>query len=260
MLQMPHTLLTGGTGILGQALQVRLHRMDRSFHATSRSPPADDGTEWVAMDLTDGTGIEAALDGVEVVIHCATAPRGDTEAVDVDGTERLLEAARNSDVSNFLYVSIVGIEDIPYSYYQKKLEAERLVEASEVPTTLLRATQFHQFLDEILGTLSRLPLWPVPTKLQFQPIDVGEVADAVCEHATAEPNGRIPAVGGPELMTLGEIAKSYREARGLRRPIVRLPVPGSVASAFRAGNATRPDRAVGTVTWDDWLDERYGPV
>lgn len=251
------TLVTGGTGTLGSALLPRLREAGYDVRATSRSPPSDDEVEWVAMDLADGTGIREAVADVDVVVHTASSARGDTEAVDVDGTDRLLEAAADAGVSNVVYVSIVGIDDIPYSYYQHKLTAERAVEASDVPSTVLRSTQFHPFLQEVLGAVARLPVWPFPTKMKFQPIDVDAVADRLVEHATPESSGRLKPIGGPEVRTLGELASAYRDARGTWRPIVRVPVPGAVFSAFRDGAATCPDRAVGSVTWEEWLESEY---
>lgn len=87
---------------------------------------------------------------------------------------------------------------------------------------------------------------------------MGEAADEIVAHAEPEAAGRVPEVGGPEVLTLGEMAVAYREARGLRRPIVRIPLPGKVAAGFRAGKATCPDRAVGTITWEAWLEKEYG--
>lgn len=252
-------LLTGATGTLGTALRRTLRDDDRDVRAASRSPPIDgDDGDWVAMDLTDGTGVREAVENVDVVVHAATAPRGDTEAVDVRGTERLLEAAVDAGISNFVYVSIVGVDEIPLSYYERKFEAERAVEASAVPSTIVRATQFHSFIADILGTISRLPVWPLPTGFRLQPIDVREAADAIADHATAEPAGRVPDVGGPEVRTGRDLAAIYRDARGLRRPIVRLPLPGKAAAAFRAGDGICPDRTVGTVTWAEWVTARYG--
>ncbi|WP_310919926.1 SDR family oxidoreductase [Haloarcula saliterrae] len=248
------TLVTGATGTLGEALLSRLQSAGHDVRAASRSPPAGDGDcEWVELDLTSGDGVAAAVEDVDTVVHAATAPTGDTEAVDVAGTERLLDAAADVGVSNFVYPSIVGVDDIPYSYYDHKLAAERAVEASDVPGTILRATQFHEFLADIAGTLSKLPVWPLPTAMRLQPVAAGEVADVLVDHAVAEPRGRMPPVTGPEIHTVGDLARSYRTARGLRRPVVRLPIPTATVRAFRDGRATRPDRAVGTVTWTEWL-------
>lgn len=255
---MVKTLLTGATGMLGQALQPRLAEAGHTVRATSRSPPGDGpADEWVELSLPDAPGIEAAVDGGDVVVHAASDARGDHEAVDVRGTEQLLEGAEAAGVANFVYVSIVGMEGVPYSYYEHKLAAEELVEESEVPGTIVRITQFHPFIDMIGGWVAKLPVWPLPTTWQFQPIDVGEAADAVVEHATTDPAGRVPDVGGPEVRTLGELAVAYREARGLRRPIVRLPLPGKLSRGLREGEITCPDRAVGTVTWEEYLERTY---
>jgi uncharacterized protein YbjT (DUF2867 family) len=209
------------------------------------------------MDLADGTGIREAVQDVDVVVHTASAPLGDTEAVDVHGTRRLLDAAEDADVENFVYISIVGIEEIPYSYYEYKLTAERAVEASDVPETILRATQFHPFVHEMLGLVARLPIWLLPTRMQIQPVDTGVVADRLVEHATRDASGRLGPVGGPAVRTVGDLATAYREARGSWRPIVRVPIPTTVFERFREGHATCPDFAVGTVTWEEWLQQAY---
>lgn len=260
---MTRVLVTGATGTLGSALRPRLVAAGRKVRAASRSPPDDESgerraVEWVELDLVSGEGVAAAVADVDAVVHCASAPTGDTEAVDVEGTKRLLAAADEAGVSNFVYPSIVGVEAIPYSYYEHKLAAERAVEASEVDETVLRATQFHEFVHFVLDTAATLPVWFLPTKFQVQPVAAADVADAIVEHATPSASGRVPDVGGPEVHTLGELAKSYRAARGSWRPILRLPVPGGVARGFRAGHNTCPDRTVGTVTWEAWLAERYG--
>lgn len=255
---MPRTLLTGATGTLGTALRPRLADAGHEVVAASRSPPAgaDDGAEWVELDLESGTGVDTAVAGVDVVVHAASAPQGDSEAVDVEGTKQLLDAAEGADVDNFLYVSIAGIDEIPYSYYEHKLAAERAVEDSDVPSTIVRATQFHEFVAELLGLVGKLPVWPLPTKFRLQPVAAAEAAEAIVDHAGPEPGGRVPVVGGPEVQTVGDLARAYRSARGKRRPIVRLPLPGETAGAFRAGEATRPDRAVGETTWETWLADR----
>ncbi|WP_049927818.1 SDR family oxidoreductase [Halopiger goleimassiliensis] len=254
------TLVTGASGTLGRELLPRLLEAGHDVRAGSRSPPEDRGADaaWVELDLAAGTGLEAAVEGIDVIVHAATAPRGDTEAVDVRGTERLLEAAADAGVSNFVYVSIVGVDEIPYSYYEYKLAAERAVEASSVPSTVVRATQFHAFVFDLLESIAWFPVWPLPTAVPLQPIDAGEAAAAIVEHATPEAAGRVAPVGGPEVRLVGDLARAYRSATGRRRPIVRLPIPGAVASGFRSGEATCPDRTVGTTTWAEWLERRLG--
>lgn len=256
---MGRTLLTGATGTLGTALQPRLTEAGVTVRETSRSPPDGDGPvdEWVELTLADGLGTRDAIADVDVIVHAATDPRGDHEAVDVRGTERLLEAAAGAEVEHVVYVSIVGVDEIPYSYDDSKHAAERAVEESPVPETIVRCTQFHPFLDRIGGALDRLPVWPLPTSWRCQPIAVGEAADAITEHATAEPAGRAPVVGGPEVLTVRELAEAYRGARSIRRPIVRVPIPGDTSRAVRAGTATCPDRDVGDITWAEYLAAEY---
>ena len=256
---MIQTLVTGATGTLGAALRPRLTAAGQAVWAASRSPPeeTDEDVKWIELDLFDDASIKSALEDVDVVIHAATAPQGDTELVDVQGTKRLLEVADESGVQNFVYPSIVGIDDIPFSYYEHKVAAETAIEDSVVPPTIVRATQFHSFVAEMLGYVAKLPVWPLPTKMQLQPIDVGEVADVIVSNATLTANGRTDPVGGPKVHSVGELAQVYRDVRGLRRPIFGLPIPGGTAAGFRAGHATCPEHTPGTVTWKEWLTERY---
>lgn len=255
---MIRTLVTGAMGTLGTALRPRLAAAGHTVRAASRSPPEEtkENLDWVELDLVDGTGLESALENIDVVIHTATAPRGDTAAVDVEGTKRLLAAAEAADVEHFLYPSIVGIDDIPFSYYEHKVTAESAVEGSDIPTTIVRSTQFHSFIAEMLGSVAKFPLWPLPTELQIQPVDVGEVADVIVDRATLTASGRTDPIGGPNIHSVGEIAQVYRNTRGLRRPIIRFPIPGKTMTAFRAGHATCPEYRIGTVTWKEWLTDR----
>lgn len=264
---MTRTLLTGATGTLGSELLPRLRDAGHDVVAASRSPPGDGhpdssahaaDTEWVTLDLADGRGIETAVQDVDVIVHAASNATGDHGAVDARGTERLVDVAERTDVSHLVYPSIVGLDRMTsYNYYEHKFAAEQAIEESAVPSTIVRATQFHEFVDEVLGLVARLPVWPLPTKFRIQPIAASEVAEAIVEHATEEAGGRVPELGGPEIHTGRELAEAYRSARGLRRPIVRVPLPGAVASAFRSGVGTTPDCAVGERTWEDWLAERY---
>ena len=255
---MSRVLLTGATGVLGQELLVQFRAAGHQVIGASRSPPSDDEFDWVELDLASGRGIREAVEDIDIIVHAASDARGDTYTVDVQGTNRLLEAADQVDVQNFVYVSIVGIDEIPYSYYKHKLEAERSIEGSSVPSTILRITQFYPFVAFLLGLVRKLPVWPLPTNFKLQPIDPTDAAQVLVEHTKLDASGRIPDIGGPEVLSAREIAEEYRESIGLRRPIIRFPIPGEVASAFRAGNAICPERDIGTKPWRDWLDEHKG--
>jgi len=233
------TLLTGGTGTLGTALRPRLRDAGDDVRATSRSPPTDsDDIDWVAMDLAEGNGDPRGRRRRRHRRPHGDCPQGTLRPSMSVVPNDCEEAAADADVSNVVYVSIVGVDEIPYSYYEQKHAVEQTVAESDIPSTIVRATQFHSFVADLLETASRLPVWPLPTGIRLQPIDVGEVADAIVDHATTlDAAGRVPDIGGPEVRTVGDLARTYRDARGLRRPIVRLPIPGKTAAAFRAGGA-----------------------
>lgn len=245
-------LVTGGTGSLGQRVTERLRVSGREVRVLSRSGRA--GT--VSGDLLTGAGLKEAVRGVDTIVHCASSPTRKTRQTDVDGTQRLLRAAERAEVSHFAYISIVGVDRSPFSYYQVKLEAEKLIERSGLPCTILRSTQFHEFVLGLLKPLARLPLMPVPKGFRLQPVDVGEVADRLVELALSEPAGRAPDMGGPEVSTAFELAHTYLKATGQERRVVKLPVPGGTARAFREGAHTCPEHAYGSITWEEFLHGR----
>jgi uncharacterized protein YbjT (DUF2867 family) len=113
-------------------------------------------------------------------------------------------------------------------------------------------------MDGFLWMFSRVPLVLLaPRSFKFQPIDTGEVADRMVEHAPNGPSGRLPDIGGPEVLTFGDLAKSWLQARGKRRPIVNLPLMGGVARGFKAAYNCTPEHADGKVTWEKWLERKY---
>lgn len=254
---MSRVLVTGGTGMLGRRLVGRLTAAGRQVRVMSRHVVASPSpsVETVVADLMTGEHLDSALDGVTTVIHAASQPVGRTEQVDVDGTRLLLECARAARVSHFIYVSIVGIDRVPYAYYRYKLAAEALIAQGGVPWSIQRATQFYGFVDALLQRAAQLPLpvLPLPTDMRLQPIDVDDVAERLCQTAAGAPSERLPDLGGPQILSLGEIAAAWRAARGIRKPVMHLPLPGEVLRAFRQGHATTPDHRSSGVTWADWL-------
>ena len=252
-------LVTGGTGDLGSKLIERfVARGDNVRVLSRRARPEGATTEWAQGDMETGAGLGEAVAGADIVVHAATG--GGTRAkADVPGTRNLLAACKQAATPHFFYISIVGIERIPLGYYKVKLECEGLIEASGVPWSNMRATQFHELMDGFLRMFSRVPLiLPAPTSFKFQPIDTNEVADRMVADAAKGPSGRLPDLGGPEILTFGEIAKSWLRARGKGRPLVNIPLLGATARGFREGYNCTPEHAEGTVTWEEWLERKYG--
>lgn len=249
-------LVTGGTGTLGRHVVREALGHGYTVRAQSRQPRPDDRVdlEWVRADLASGAGVAAALTGVDAVVHAASHPRR-AQAVDVEGTRRLTEAARAAGVQHLLYVSIVGVERIPFRYYRAKAAAERIVAAGGIPWSTLRATQFHTLVDRLIATASRVPLvLPLPIDFRVQPVAAAEVAARLLRAVAEGASGRLPDFGGPEVLTLGDAAESWKRARGVARPLVRLPLPGRLPAAFRAGWNTVSEEERGRVTWEEWLD------
>jgi len=257
---MPTVLVTGGTGVLGCELAPRLAAAGYTVRIMSRGPrraDADAKAQWAQADLETGEGLAEAVAGADLIIHCATSPMGRTQQTDVRGTELLLQHARASGQPHLFYISIVGIDRVPLGYYKAKLAAEKLVEGSGLPWSILRATQFHTLIDRFLRTLIRLPLALLPTDFKFQPIDPAEVADRMVEFIAGGPSGRLPDLGGPEILSFGDLARAWLKARRRRALLVHLPLPGKTATAFRRGYNCTPENAYGRVTWEQWLRRRY---
>lgn len=243
---MTRILITGGTGGLGRPTVELLRLAGRDIRILSRKP----GTDHAVADLDTGDGLAAALDGVDTVLHLAT-----TRKSDVAQTRRLLEASTIAGVTHFVYISIVGVDQIPFAYYEDKFACERLVEASAVPHTILRATQFHDFVAAFFGL--RLPIM-VALDVCDQPIAVEEVAARLVEIASSAPAGRVPDIGGPEALTVRELAAQWQRARGTRKPVCTLWIPGKTIAAFKRGHHMTPLPGYGTETFAQYAERKRG--
>jgi len=256
-------LVTGGTGTLGRLVVARLRDAGADVRVLSRhSHDPEEGVEFVTGDLATGEGIDAAVDGAGVIIHCAGNSKGDGET-----TLNLVRAASGAGARHLVYISVVGADRVPvvsgvdramFGYFESKLAAERVVADSGLPWTTLRATQFHDLSLMTARQMARLPLIPVPTGFRIQPVDAGEVAARLVELALGAPAGLVPDMAGPRVYGMAELIRSYVRARRKHRVLVPLRLPGKAAGAFRAGANLAPDRAVGHRTWEGFLAERVG--
>ena len=254
-------LITGGTGTLGRLVVPRLRDAGCNVRILSRrSHESGDGIEFMIGDLATGEGLEAALDGIGTIVHCAGSSKGD------EGKARnLVRAASRAGARHLVYISVVGADRIPvvsgidramFGYFGSKRAAEELIADSGLPWTTLRATQFHDAILLTVQQLARLPVMPVPAGFRFQPVDPGEVADRLVELALGTPAGLVPDLAGPRVYQMAALVGGYLRARGTYRPIVPVWVPGRAARALRAGANLAPDRAVGRRTWEDFLAAR----
>jgi len=254
-------LVTGGTGTLGRHVVPQLRDAGRAVRVLSRNAhEAADGIEYVTGDLLKNEGIQAAVDGAGIIVHCAGGRKGDDDA-----TRNLAAAASRAGARHLVYISVVGADRIPvvsgadramFGYFGFKLAAERVITGSGVPWTTLRATQFHDLSLTVAEQLAKLPVIPVPAGVRFQPVEAGEVAARLVELALGAPAGLVPDMAGPRVHTMADLLREYLRARGKRRLLVPVRLPGQAARAVRAGANLAPDRAVGHRTWEDFLADR----
>jgi uncharacterized protein YbjT (DUF2867 family) len=255
---MQHILVTGGTGTLGRLVVPRLRDADcKGWVLSRRSRAAGEGIAFVTGDLATGEGIEAAVEGAEIIVHCAGSSKGDE-----DKALNLVRAASRAGARHLVYISVVGADRIPvvsgvdramFGYFASKLAAERVVADSGLPWTTLRATQFHELILMVARQMARLPVIPVPAGFKFQPVDAGEVAARLVELALGTPAGLAPDMAGPQVYEMAELLRGYLRASHRRRPIVPVWLPGKAARAVQAGANLAPERAVGQRTWEEFL-------
>jgi len=254
-------LITGGTGTLGRLVVPRLRDAGCNVRVLSRrSHESGDGVEFVIGDLATGEGLEAAVDGIGTIVHCAGTAKGDE-----DKARNLVRAASRAGAQHLVYISVVGADRIPvvsgvdrtmFGYFAAKRAAEKVVADSGLPWTTLRATQFHDLVLTLAQQLAKLPVMPVPAGVRYQPVDAGEVAARLVELSLGKPSGLVPDIGGPRVYELTELVRSYLRASHRHRLLMPVRLPGKAARAVRAGANLAPERAVGHRTWEDFLAER----
>lgn len=174
-------------------------------------------------------------------------------------TGNLVRAAAGAGVRHLVYISVIGADKVPLGYFKAKYGAERAVADSGLPWTTLRAAQFHDLCLTMAQTMAKLPVVPVPGGMRFQSVDAREVAARLVELTLGEPAGLVPDLAGPRVFGMAELVRSYLRARGKRRMLLPVRMPGKAGRAYRAGeNLTLEGAVVGKRTWEDFLAERVG--
>jgi uncharacterized protein YbjT (DUF2867 family) len=267
-------VVLGGTGNAGRAVVRDALGRGLAVRVLSRHVPAPDdarrvdGAASVALDLLgEATPVLEALDealaGAHAVIDTSNGMGPSTMKVFTTGAERVGAVAWRARVHRIAVLSIANVDRADYGYYRAHVAQERAyrraADAGGAPVAVVRATQFHDFLeiffgrDGRLGRWARLGLLPVPRGTRFQSIDLTDVARALVDAALEEGPSRTWTVGGPEVLDAREMARRWRRAHGSRRPVVAVPLPGGIGTFFREGLNLVPDARYGTVTYDVWL-------
>ncbi|WP_026621188.1 YbjT (DUF2867 family protein) (plasmid) [Ensifer sp. WSM1721] len=243
-------VVIGGTGLIGSKLVKNLR--ERGHDVLAAAP--NTGVNTITRE-----GLAEAMDGAQIVVDVANAPVWEDKAVleffETSG-RNLLAAEAAAGVRHHVALSIVGSERLPDNgYFRAKVAQENLIKASGIPYTILRATQFFEFVGGIAqaGTVDdEIRLSPA----LFQPIASDDVAAALADVAVAPPVNGTVEVAGPEAIPLDEVVRRYlRATKDPRKvvPDVHARYFGSVLddqSLTPGGNAR-----IGAIRFEDWLGQ-----
>lgn len=241
--------VAGGTGVAGSQVVNALRADGHDAVVLSRGS---------GVDLLTGQGLDAALDGADAVIDTAnitTLSAGAATRFFEAATGDLLAAAARTGATHAVLLSIVGIDRMPHDYYAGKIAQERVFEAADVPWTILRATQFHEFAAQLYDRARLGPLHVAP-RARVQPVAAQEVGAHLASLAAGAPRGRADDLAGPREERLDEMVRDFARRSGHRGWIPSVNLPGAQMKGMRAGCALPGDGAlIGSQTFAEWLDE-----
>lgn len=239
--------IAGGTGVVGRPTAVAVQNAGHEAVVLSRSQ---------GVDLITRKGLDAALNGVDVVIDTANVTTLKADAAIeffTTATGNLIRAAADAGVSHVVLLSIVGIDRMPYDYYAGKVAQEKVVEESPVPWTIQRATQFHEFAAQTFARGKVGPLHLAP-RARVQPIAARDVGERLAVLAAGDPQGRAADIAGPREEALDEMIKAYARSIGHRGWIPSIDLPTKQMKGMRMGLALPGDDAqLSTQTYAQWL-------
>lgn len=239
--------IAGGTGLTGAHIAVEARARGHEVTILSRR---------TGVELLSGAGLAGRLDGVDAVIDVTnvTTNKPDVSVSFFAGaTKSLLSAERAARVPHHLALTIVGADAAPDGYYAGKLVQERLIARSDVPWTVLRTTQFHEYAAMLFHRGRAGAHLAVHGRVQ--PVAAREVAVHLVDLAEGEPRGRAHDLGGPREEELAEMIRAYARAIGYRGLLPAVNAPGAWGHALRSGALLPgPDALRGEQTFAEWLD------
>ena len=211
------------------------------------------------VDLTTGSGLAGALEGVTAVVDAANTrsqSRKKATAFFEAAATHLQEAAAAAGVKRIVVVSIVGIDRLgSFPYYGAKLAHEAAARKGPVPVTVLRATQFHEFPVQVLARAGLGPVAAIP-RFQVQTVAARTVGATAAELAAAEDPPDLVNLAGPETGSLPDLARAAVERLGRKTKVVAVPVPGRAGRLMMEGALTVagvPGARVAGPGFTEWL-------
>ncbi|MFB7892731.1 SDR family oxidoreductase [Microbacterium sp. NPDC056044] len=239
--------VAGGTGVVGSHVVEAVRANGHDAVVLSRGS---------GVDLITGSGLDAALAGVDAVVDTANVSTLKADAAVrffETATGNLITAAERAGVRHVVLLSIVGVDRMPYDYYAGKIAQERVVEASPVPWTILRATQFHEFAAQLFAQAKVGPLHVAP-RARVQPVAAREVGARLAALAAGPAQGRAADFAGPREERLDDMVKAYARHIGHGGWIPSVSLPGPQMKGMRSGLALPgPGALLGTQTFTESL-------
>ena len=244
-------VIAGATGTVGRHVLAEARRRGHQVVALSRAS---------GQDVSTGRGLAEAMSGAQVVIDVTSQMTMNTDkavAFFTTATRNLVAAEKQAGVAHHVALSIVGIDDIDTGYYAGKLAQERAVTDGEVPWTIARAAQFHEFVGQATQQGTVGPVTVVPAML-MRPVAAREVAERLLDLAEAGPAGRVTDLVGPRDETLIGLVRRLYAHDGVRRRPIGVSLPGKYWRAARSGVLRgSAENLQGRLTFDEWLDSNY---
>jgi uncharacterized protein YbjT (DUF2867 family) len=240
-------VVIGGTGLIGSKVVALLRQ--RGQEVLAASPKS-------GVNTLTGEGLHEALPGAQVVVDLANAPSFEDAAVMKffqDSGRNLLAAEAKAGVRHHVALSIVGIDRSDNGYFRAKVAQEKLIEAARIPYTIVRSTQFLEFLGAIAASAADGNIIRVSPGL-FQPIASDDVAALVAEVALAAPRNGIVEIAGPERAPFNETVARYLKAVGDPREVVRDPEARYFGGRVEERSLVPLGEArLGRIALDEWL-------
>jgi uncharacterized protein YbjT (DUF2867 family) len=247
-------LITGGAGVLGKSVCSLFQQ--RSIPYTTSTHEQVLKNNMVIMNLKTGEGIKEAVSNKKIILHLASDKKHPDN--DVSGIQKILNEIKLQGLNpHLIYISIIGIEQLPMTYFKQKLQTEELIKKSGISWSILRATQFHNYVDQILKQLMKLPIGILPKKVLVQPVDVFPVAEKLLEMSFQEPTCRTENIGGKEILSLENLSQSWMAIQNIKKPLLNLPLWGSLGNNLKKGALTCPQKTDEGRNWQQWLNENY---
>ncbi|HEY5328100.1 MAG TPA: NAD(P)H-binding protein [Mucilaginibacter sp.] len=252
-------LVTGGTGNLGKEVVHQL--INKSYQVSILSSQQnlefDKAVEIFKGDLGENTGLVEAMADADIIVHCASSPK-DPQKIDIEGTGNLLAAIDKNKTRHFIYISIVGVDKSDYPYYQAKYKVEKMIAESGLPYSILRTTQFHSFIYNMIKSfVSDDNSIQIPQGMRFQPIELKEVAVRIVQLVENGATGLLPHTGGPQVLSIEDMVLSYLNIFGLHQIFQPMPIGSPRYDLFRSGINLCPANAVGLTTWEEFLGRQF---